>query len=130
MNIPVVDLADFLSGDPQLKTKFCIPIRQGLRRRWFCCSKEPWRLRFNDRKPIQVHGTVFPLPYETKKKYELPELSGQRGILPSGVNMRKVRGPDLKEFFQLGQSVEDNDPVKEQYPDNVTVEEIPGLHLQ
>src|SRR5688572_33264337 len=33
--------------------------------------------------------------------------------------------PDLKEFFQYGQTVEDNDPIKKEYPENVTVEEVP-----
>jgi isopenicillin N synthase-like dioxygenase len=33
--------------------------------------------------------------------------------------------PDLKEFWQIGQMVTDNDPVKSEYPENLTVTELP-----
>ncbi|MFN2438029.1 MAG: isopenicillin N synthase family dioxygenase, partial [Chitinophagaceae bacterium] len=35
--------------------------------------------------------------------------------------------PDLKEFFQYGQTVEDGDPIKKEYPENVTVKEVPSF---
>jgi len=34
----------------------------------------------------------------------------------------------MKEFFQFGQIVTDDDPIKEEYPSNVWVEEIPGFN--
>ncbi|MBD0332774.1 MAG: isopenicillin N synthase family oxygenase, partial [Chitinophagaceae bacterium] len=36
--------------------------------------------------------------------------------------------PDLNEFFQFGQTVEDDDPIKEEYPQNIYVEEIPEFN--
>jgi isopenicillin N synthase-like dioxygenase len=58
--------------------------------------------------------------------YEKKELAGQRGYTSFGREHAKgFDAPDLKEFFQFGQTVEDNDPIKEEYPDNVTVEEVP-----
>ena len=33
----------------------------------------------------------------------------------------------MKEFFQIGQTVRDGDPIKSQYPDNVQVAEMPEL---
>ena len=38
-----------------------------------------------------------------------------------------MTAPDLKEFFQFGQTVEDNDPIKDEYPQNVGVAEVPEL---
>jgi isopenicillin N synthase-like dioxygenase len=68
----------------------------------------------------------FALPTEKKLSYEKKELAGQRGYTSFGREHAKgFDAPDLKEFFQFGQTVEDNDPIKKEYPDNVTVEEVP-----
>jgi len=55
----------------------------------------------------------------------VPGLAGQRGYTSFGKEHAKGSdAPDLKEFYQFGQIVEDNDPVKEEYPDNVQVKDI------
>jgi isopenicillin N synthase-like dioxygenase len=55
----------------------------------------------------------------------LPELAGQRGYTSFGKEHAKgSEAPDLKEFFQFGQTVEDDDPIKSEYPPNVTVNEV------
>jgi isopenicillin N synthase-like dioxygenase len=70
----------------------------------------------------------FSLPVEEKSKYEIPGLAGQRGYTSFGKEHAKgFDAPDLKEFFQFGQEVIDGDPVKNQYPDNITVAEVPGF---
>ncbi|MFX6861604.1 2-oxoglutarate and iron-dependent oxygenase domain-containing protein, partial [Acinetobacter baumannii] len=67
----------------------------------------------------------FSLPLEKKLHYEIPGLAGQRGYTSFGREHAKgSEAPDLKEFFQYGQTVEDNDPIKSEYPDNVQVSEI------
>ncbi|MFL5786469.1 MAG: isopenicillin N synthase family dioxygenase, partial [Flavisolibacter sp.] len=67
----------------------------------------------------------FSLSSETKLKYEKKELAGQRGYTSFGREHAKgFDAPDLKEFFQFGQTVEDNDPIKMEYPDNVKVKEV------
>ena len=56
----------------------------------------------------------FSLPLEKKLKYEIPGLAGQRGYTSFGREHAKgSEAPDLKEFFQYGQNVEDNDPIKD-----------------
>lgn len=68
---------------------------------------------------------MFALPVEIKRKYEKPELAGQRGYTSAGKETAKgARTADLKEFWQIGQEVTDGDPIKSQYPDNEIVEEI------
>jgi isopenicillin N synthase-like dioxygenase len=64
-----------------------------------------------------------------KKKYEIPGLAGQRGYTSFGKEHAKgSTAPDLKEFFQFGQTVEDSDPIRAEYPDNVVVKEMPGFN--
>jgi len=68
---------------------------------------------------------MFALPTELKLKYEKPELAGQRGYTSAGKETAKgAKTADLKEFWQIGQEVTDEDPIKIQYPDNEVVEEI------
>jgi isopenicillin N synthase-like dioxygenase len=70
----------------------------------------------------------FSLPSETKYNYEKKELAGQRGYTSFGREHAKGSdAPDLKEFFQYGQTVEDGDPIKKEYPENVTVAEVPAF---
>ncbi len=68
----------------------------------------------------------FSLPLEIKKKYEIPGLAGQRGYTSFGKEHAKHSTvADLKEFFQIGQTVTDDDPIKSEYPENVAVAETP-----
>jgi isopenicillin N synthase-like dioxygenase len=126
MNIPVVDLSDFLSGDATRKQKFVNELGKAYEEVGFVAVKNhgiPDDLIADLYKYVQA---FFTLPTETKLKYEKKELAGQRGYTSFGREHAKgYEAPDLKEFFQLGQTVTDNDPVKEEYPDNVTVDEVP-----
>lgn len=71
----------------------------------------------------------FSLPLEQKLKYEVPGLAGQRGYTSFGREHAKGSdAPDLKEFFQYGQVVEDNDPIQSEYPENVQVSEIQSFN--
>src|SRR3954464_9196132 len=126
MNIPVVDLADFLSGDETRKQKFVQDLGKAYEEVGFVAVKNhgiPDDLIADLYKYVQQ---FFALPGETKKKYEIPELAGQRGYTSFGREQAKgFDQPDLKEFFQFGQTVEDSDPVKEEYPENIVVKEVP-----
>jgi len=65
----------------------------------------------------------------TKLRYQKPELFGQRGYITKGTEKAKgALTPDLKEFWQSGQQVTDNDPIKTTYPENVYVTELPGFN--
>jgi isopenicillin N synthase-like dioxygenase len=126
MNIPVVNLADFLSGDPQLKQKFVNDLGKAYEEVGFVAVKNhgiPDDLIADLYKNVQK---FFALPSDKKYNYEKKELAGQRGYTSFGREHAKGSdAPDLKEFFQYGQTVEDNDPIKKQYPDNITIKEIP-----
>ncbi len=125
MSIPVVDLADFLSGDPERKASFVSQLGKAYEEVGFVALKNhgvPDELIANLYEYVQQ---FFSLPLEKKLEYEVSGLAGQRGYTSFGREHAKgSEAPDLKEFFQYGQNVEDNDPIKEEYPDNVQVNEI------
>lgn len=126
MNIPVVDLGDFLSGDAARKEKFVQQLGKAYEDVGFVAVKNhgiPDELITDLYKYVQK---FFSMPGEKKHSYEIKELAGQRGYTSFGREHAKgFDAPDLKEFFQFGQTVEDNDPIKSEYPDNVTVNEVP-----
>ena len=126
MNIPVVDLSDFLSGDGSRKQQFVEQLGKAYEEVGFVAVKNhgiPDDLIADLYKYVQQ---FFSLPPEVKSSYERKELAGQRGYTSFGREHAKgFDAPDLKEFFQYGQTVEDNDPVKKEYPDNITVTEVP-----
>lgn len=126
MNIPVVDLSDFLSGDETRKQKFIWELGRAYEEVGFVAVKNhgiPEEVILDLYKYVQQ---FFALPSDVKLNYEKKELAGQRGYTSFGREHAKgFEAPDLKEFFQYGQTVEDNDPIKKEYPDNVVVQEVP-----
>lgn len=129
MNIPVVDLAEFVSGDESRKKAFVAQLGNAYEEVGFVAVKNhgiPDDLIADLYKYVQQ---FFALPSETKLKYEKKELAGQRGYTSFGREHAKgFDAPDLKEFFQYGQTVENGDSIGEEYPDNVQVEEVPQLN--
>ena len=129
MNIPVVDLADFLHGTEKSKQSFVQQLGKAYEDVGFVAVKNhgiPAELIDTLYKQVQQ---FFFLPHREKEKYEIQGLAGQRGYTSFGKEHAKGSdAPDLKEFFQYGQNVEDGDEVKEEYPPNIPVTEIPGFN--
>ncbi len=128
MTIPVVDLADFISGDPKRKKIFVAELGKAFEEVGFVALKNhgiPAGLIENLYKNVQQ---FFSLPSDKKKHFEIPELAGQRGYTSFGKEHAKGSdAPDLKEFFQYGQVVPSDHNLKSEYPDNVKVDEVPGF---
>jgi isopenicillin N synthase-like dioxygenase len=124
MAIPVVDLAQF-SGNPQQKSAFVDALGKAYEDVGFVAVKNHGIPTATIDGLYSNTKDFFSLPGETKRKYEIAGLAGQRGYTSFGKEHAKgSTAPDLKEFFQFGQTVEDNDPIKSEYPDNVIVSEI------
>src|SRR5690606_31258585 len=71
----------------------------------------------------------FNLPQETKDKYEIPGIGGQRGYTSFGKEHAKGRTEgDLKEFWHFGQYVEGDPALEAEYPANIQVEELPNFN--
>ena len=126
MNIPVVDLADFRSSDPGLKQKFVNELGKAYEEVGFVAVKNHGIVDNLIADLYRYVQEFFALPTATKETYEIAGLAGQRGYTSFGREHAKGSdAPDLKEFFQFGQEVMDDDPVKNEYPENVIVGEIP-----
>lgn len=128
-HIPSVDLSDFLSGDAERKNSFVQQLGKAYEEIGFVAVRNHG---LTDEQSAMLYDQVqkfFALPEEVKAKYEVEGLAGQRGYTSFGKEHAKGRNTgDLKEFWHFGQYVEDNDPIIEQYPDNVDVKELPEFN--
>lgn len=125
--IPSLDLADFTSGDPARKARFVEDLGNAYQTIGFVALRNHG---LTDQQTAELYADVqefFRLPDEQKQRYENPELAGQRGYISKGKEHAKGRNTgDLKEFFHVGQEVDDpTDPVAKEYPDNIWPAEVP-----
>jgi isopenicillin N synthase-like dioxygenase len=124
--IPSLDLADFTSGDPQRKNKFVQQLGAAYNNIGFVAIKNHYLTNELSAKLYSTIKKFYALPDAVKQKYEIAGLAGQRGYIGKGKEHAKGRNTgDLKEFYHVGQEVLDNDPIKNEYPDNVWPVEIP-----
>ena len=118
-NIPSVDLADFLSDDPDRKQKFVNEIGSAYEEIGFVSLKNHFLeddLVDNLYKEVK---SFFALPTEVKESYEIDGLGGQRGYISFGKEHAKGRKKgDLKEFYHIG------DPTSNVSPENIWPIEI------
>ncbi|WP_417352005.1 isopenicillin N synthase family dioxygenase [Flavobacterium alkalisoli] len=128
-NIPSVDLRDFLSDDPKRKQKFVNEIGKAYEDIGFVALKG----HFLDQELVdKLYASVkdfFNLPLETKDKYEVPGIGGQRGYVSFGKEHAKGRKEgDLKEFWHFGQYLKSDSKYNVIYPLNVEVTELPEFN--
>lgn len=127
--IPSVDLNDFISGDPLKKQQFVNDIGKAYEDIGFVALKGHF---LNDVLVEDLYSEVrkfFNLPLETKQKYEIPGIGGQRGYVSFGKESAKGKKEgDLKEFWHFGQYVENDAKLEATYPKNVIVEELPEFN--
>ena len=129
MTIPVVDLANFISGDKAEKENFIERLGKAYEDVGFVAVKNHGISSELISDLYKYVREFFSLPSAKKKNYELPELAGQRGYTSFGKEHAKGSdAPDLKEFFQYGQIVPEDHKLKSEYPDNIKVEDIPGFN--
>lgn len=129
VNIPRLDLNDYMNGNEQQKKSFSDGIGKAFNETGFVTianhgmSKELMAELYVEVKKL------FDLQEEIKKKYEIVELAGQRGYTSKGREKAKDSNtPDLKEFWQVGQFVEGEVMSKDEYPDNILVDELPRFN--
>lgn len=127
-NIPSLDLNQFLSGNEKERAAFVENLGEAFVKVGFVAVKNH---RLDNALIDNLYHVIkrfFSLHDTIKQKYEIPGLAGQRGYTGKAKEHAKGRNTgDLKEFFHVGQIVEDNDPIVKFYPENVWVEEVPEL---
>lgn len=124
-SIPSVNLKDFTSGDPVRKQQFVDQIGKAYEEIGFVALKGHL---LDDSLVDNLYTEIknfFSLPLETKHKYEIPGIGGQRGYVSFGKESAKGKKEgDLKEFWHFGQYVEDDAERAKEYPKNVSVNEL------
>ena len=124
-NIPSVDLADFLSDDPQRKEKFVNEIGKAYEEIGFVALKNHFLSENLVEELYKEVKSFFELPLETKQKYEIEGLAGQRGYISFGKEHAKGKKEgDLKEFWHFGQEPSADANLSDSYPENVKVSEL------
>jgi isopenicillin N synthase-like dioxygenase len=129
VNIPRLDLNTYVNGNAQERKLFSDNIGRAFNETGFVTITNHGLSKELINELYKQVKAIFALPEDVKLKYEIPELAGQRGYTTKGKETAKgLKVPDLKEFWQIGQTVTDGDPVKEEYPENVQVAELPDFN--
>lgn len=120
-----VDYLDYSQGDAATRQKFIEEFGDSFSNMGFAIVKNHGVTEELRTKLFEVSKAFFELPDDVKKRYEDEKLNGQRGYISKNKESAKGKSvPDLKEFYHIGQTVEDNDPIKEEYPDNIWPKEV------
>ena len=127
--IPTVDLSKFVHGNAEERKAFVDKLGKAFHEVGFVgvvnhgINKELVDGFYNASKEF------FSQPVHIKRKYEIAGLAGQRGYTAFGrEHAKQSQVADLKEFFQIGQWVDDSHPLKHEYPDNVNTVETPDFY--
>jgi len=129
MGIPSVDLNDFIHGNAEQKKNFVAALGHAYEGIGFVAVKNHLIAEATVERLYTEVKAFFNLPEDTKKKYEIVELAGQRGYTSFGREHAKgSNAGDLKEFWHFGQEVTDGDPIKTEYPANIFTDELTGFN--
>ena len=123
--IPSVNLEDFISDNPERKSKFIQEIGGAFENIGFVALSGHF---LSNELVQQLYDEIkkfFALPQSSKDSYEIQGIGGQRGYTSFGKEHAKGKKEgDLKEFWHFGQYVEDNPKLAQEYPANVMVNEL------
>lgn len=129
-NIPSVNLNDFTSGDPIRKQKFVDNIGKAYEDIGFVALKGHF---LDEQLVAKLYSEIkqfFSLPVKSKQVYEIEGIGGQRGYVSFGKESAKGKKEgDLKEFWHIGQYVENNPKLEAEYPKNIEIEELPEFNI-
>ena len=129
MNIPLVDLSQFINGSKEEKSQFVNELGKAFEEVGFVSVMNHG---ISSTLISDLYNAVehfFKLPVESKHKYEIPGLAGQRGYTSFGKEHAKgSNAADLKEFFQYGQTIEPGQVSDEEYVSNVMVDEVDNFN--
>jgi len=128
-SVPSVDLRDFLSENTERKNNFVQSIGRAYQDIGFVALSGHF---LDDKLVDQLYEECrkfFALPLNVKQKYEIEGIGGQRGYTGFGKESAKGRTEgDLKEFWHFGQQISEESKYKNEYPENVIVEELPEFN--
>ncbi len=127
--VPSVNLKDFISGDSPRKQKFITEIGKAFEEIGFVALSGHFLSQELVDNLYSEIKKFFELEQKLKDSYEIPGIGGQRGYTSFGKEHAKGRKEgDLKEFWHFGQYVEGDHKLESEYPDNVSVKELPDFN--
>jgi isopenicillin N synthase-like dioxygenase len=126
--IPTVDLSTFVQGNDVEKKQFVHDLGKAFHEVGFVAVINHGIPKSLVEGFFNASKAYFALPEAVKRSHEIKGLAGQRGYTSFGKeHAKQSEVADLKEFFQIGQVVPADHPLKAQYPDNVEVAEMPDM---
>ncbi len=126
--IPSLDLSDFYKGNAAVKQKFVETLGAAYNNIGFVAIRNHFLTPEMQDRLYEAIKKFFALSDDVKKKYENPELAGQRGYIGKGKEHAKGRNTgDLKEFYHVGQPSSKEELLEEGYPPNIWPDEVPEL---
>jgi isopenicillin N synthase-like dioxygenase len=126
IKVPKINLENFVLGSKKEKNKFIKDIGKAFEEIGFVALKGHFLDKNLVDKLYTEVNSFFNLPIETKIKYEIKGLNGQRGYTSFGKEHAKGRSVgDLKEFWHFGQETKNENILNKKYSANLKVNEIP-----
>lgn len=126
--IPVVDLSKFVNGSEEDRNQFVADIGRAFHEVGFVGVVNHGIAKELVDGFYDASKRFFSLPVSKKRSYNLEGLAGQRGYTSFGTEHAKQSTvADLKEFYQMGQTVAADHPLKQEYPDNPFVDDVPAF---
>lgn len=127
-SVPSLDLADFYGKDPDKKAHFVAELGKAYANIGFVAIRNHFLSTPQQDALYRDIKEFFALPDDVKEKYELAGLAGQRGYTGKGKEHAKGRNTgDLKEFYHVGQELDETTRMAEHYPPNIWPTEIPDF---
>jgi len=126
IKVPKINLENFVLGSKKEKNKFIKDLGKAFEQIGFVALKGHFLDKNLVDKLYTEVNSFFNLPIETKIKYEIKGLNGQRGYTSFGKEHAKGRSVgDLKEFWHFGQETKNENILNKKYSANLKVNEIP-----
>lgn len=126
--IPVVNLEDYRSDEPDRRAAFVETFGDGLSELGFVAVEGHGVPQSLIDQNYALFRQLFDLGEQTKRNYERPESGRQRGYTPFGLEHAKdSEKPDLKEFWYVGREIDGDEALAERMPPNVWPSEVPEL---
>jgi len=124
--VPVVDLQDYIN--PETRPTFIQKFGDAIRFFGFVrVTGHNVTSRITE-PAYQSAQDFFALSREEKEKYVVIGGAGQRGYTPYCAESAKDSDvPDLKEFWHVGRELPSEDPLSEEYSDNIWPKEVAGF---
>jgi len=127
-NIRSLNLNDFKTGDATTKQKFVQELGDAYEQIGFVAI---YNHQLSDELSANLYKYTkefYALPLETKMKYHVEGIAGQRGFTSWGTEHSKdSKVGDLKEFYHFGQEIPAELKDKFDYHENVSVDEVPDF---